>query len=170
MAKKRKIETGLIVGIIAIAINVITVSIYIYQADIMKTQQHASVWPYVEWVSDYNQIEGYHLHMENNGVGPALIKEVSISYNDEEIEALDTLVARVLGTTDIPHLINELNSKKVLPAGERHNFLIIKNFKWSEQFYYILYQNKLKMSICYESIYGDQWVSIGTDVESGNCK
>ncbi len=170
MAKKRKIETGLVVGIIAIAINIITVSIYIYQSNIMKTQQHASVWPYVEWVSDYNQIDGFNLFIQNNGVGPALINDVQIVYNGEKIEEVDTLVYRILNTINMPHLISDLDSRKVLPAGDRYSFLVIKDAMWSERFFYELYHSKFDMSVCYESIYGDQWVSLGADVVEGKCR
>ncbi len=46
--EKKKRDLGLIMAIVAISINLVTVSIYIYQARIMSKQQELA-WPYLEW-------------------------------------------------------------------------------------------------------------------------
>ncbi len=48
---KRKIDTGLMVGLFAIIISVATLFVYIYQTRLMQAQLHTSVWPHLEWAT-----------------------------------------------------------------------------------------------------------------------
>ena len=152
---------------IAIAINIITVSVYVYQTNIMQLQQYASVWPYLEWRALYNQDDGFRLLVSNNGVGPALIKNQTMRLDGEEI-VLDTLFSRLLDTTYFPHLISEIQNR-VLPPGESINMITIKDERWSELFAYRLSESSFEMEICYESIFKEQWICKGTEVVEGNC-
>lgn len=78
MAKKKKVNTALIIATLALAINIITASLYIYQASIMREEQHAAVWPQIELGLHYIQDEGFYLEVKNNGVGHLLIKETEM--------------------------------------------------------------------------------------------
>lgn len=166
---KSKINTGLLVGIIAIVINIITASVYIYQTQIMQSQQHASVWPYLEWRSYYNDFDGFGLRIKNNGVGPALIKSSQLSVDGKNIEVLDSLFVAVLGTTQFPHITSNIDNR-VIPAGESVMLVRTKNLEWGAKLYYKLQEHQFEMNICYESIYGDQWTCSGLEVEDGKCK
>ena len=157
------------VAILAVVINIITVSVYIYQTDIMQSQQHASVWPYVEWRGVYNQETGYKLQIRNNGIGPALIKSALFYFDDQAVSHPDSLMVKLLGTDRFPHLTDHIENR-VLPAGEVVNLIEIKD----DQYAGLLYMNQLKgnfsYEICYESIYKDAWMSKGTTVTNSNCK
>ncbi|MFY0687196.1 MAG: hypothetical protein JXQ90_08530 [Cyclobacteriaceae bacterium] len=166
--KKLKMETGVLVGIIAITINIITVTVYVYQTSIMQSQQHASVWPYLEWNAAYNQMDGFTLKVSNKGIGPALIKQVNMSIGGEEINTLDSLYMRVLGTTFFPHLEGSIDNR-VLPAGQSVRLIVSTDPLWSEKFYYQLLEVPFEMEICYESIYGDQWTCKGVEVVESKC-
>ncbi len=169
MAKsKKKLNTGVIIGLIAISINLITVFVYIYQTNLMQKQQHASVWPYVEWKTVYNQNDGFVLMVSNNGIGPALISKTAIRLNGESQPNLDSLFVKLLGTTEFPHLSNSLQ-KRVLPANSSLNLIETEDPKWSELLFIACLDNNLEIEICYESIYKDQWISLGNEVIETNC-
>lgn len=93
MRTRFKIDTGIAIGLAAILINIITVSVYMVQANIMKNQQHASAWPYLEWLLIYNQEEGLKLEVKNNGVGPAIIKNTTFLLNGQPMP-LDSLLSQ----------------------------------------------------------------------------
>jgi hypothetical protein len=166
-SKNRKLNTGVTIGIIAIVINVITVSVYMYQANIMQRQQHASAWPYLEWLLIYNQDEGLKLEVKNNGVGPAIIKNATFFLKGQPI-VLDSLLSQVAGTSNFPRLTSVIENR-VIPANGIIRPFQVKKIEWAERMYYGLVSEKMEFKICYESIYGEQWVSVGTQVKKGEC-
>ncbi|WP_106792640.1 hypothetical protein [Aquimarina sp. Aq78] len=168
MGKNKKISSGVKVGLIAITINIITVAVYIYQTNLMQKQQHASVWPYLEWRIIYNQDDGVVLKVRNNGVGPAIINKAAIKLNNNPVPVLDSLFSKLLGTTQFPHLTAEVQNR-VLPAGESINMIKVVDPKWAELLYAKVNESNFEMKICYESIYEDQWVCTGTIVKESRC-
>ena len=164
---KFKMDHGVTVGIIAIVINLITVSVYIYQANIMEKQQYAAAWPYLEWLLICNQEEGLKLEVKNNGVGPAIINNTTVQLNGQSLN-LDSLLNYIAGTNNFPRLTSVIKNR-VLPANGSIRPFQIKNIAWAERMYYELVAQKFEYKICYESIYGQQWVSSGTTVEEKNC-
>lgn len=159
----------MIVAVIAVVINIITVSVYVYQARIMQSQQNASVWPYLEWRGVYNQNDGYILRIKNNGIGPALIKKATFKVGSRFMSHPDSLLVSVLGTDRFPHLTGNAENR-VLPAGESIVMISIKDSKFSELLYMYQHQNKFGFEICYESIYEDAWVTTGVVVNESNCE
>ena len=171
MAKKKskkRINNGVIIGLIAIFINLVTVFVYIYQTNLMREQQHSSVWPYIEWKTVYNQNDGFKLNLSNNGIGPALITSKTIRLNGEEQPNLDALFIKLIGTSKFPHTSDNIQ-KKVLPANASINIFKTTDPKWSELLNIAFQENKFEMEICYESIYKDKWTSIGTEVIDSTC-
>ncbi len=166
---QNRMDRGLMVGIIAIAINIITVSVYVFQTRIMQREQHATVWPYLEWRVGYNQDDGFALRVANKGVGPALIVNSAISLDGEEIQELDTLLLRMVGKTYFPHLTSSVDNR-VLPAGESIYLLRSGDPMWGELLFAAFQEHDFDWSICYESIYGEQWQCLGTEVVKSNCR
>lgn len=167
MKTRFKLDTGIAIGLAAILINIITVSVYMVQANIMKKQQHASAWPYVEWLLIYNQEEGLRLEVKNNGVGPAIIRKATFLLNGQPMP-LDSMLSQAAGTTNFPRLTAVLENR-VIPANGMIRPFQIKKIEWAERMYYETLSEKLELKICYESIYGEQWVSVGTQVEKKAC-
>lgn len=163
----RKFEPGIWIGVIAILINIITVSVYVYQARIMLQQQHAAAWPYVEWLPSFNE-ETYFVEISNNGMGPAIINDIQMELNGEKMESIDSLFAKLLGTSYFPHLTSTVKNR-VLPAGKSLRLFQINDSKWAAQTFVALQKQSFTLSICYSSIYGDTWISTGVTVESGTC-
>jgi hypothetical protein len=167
LSHKFKINAGVAIGLIAIVINVITVSVYMYQANIMQKQQHASAWPYLEWLLIFNEESGLRLEVKNNGVGPAIVKHVDVRLKGETLK-IDSLFTELIGTDYFPHLTS-LIENRVLPAGGSIKPFHISNLEWAVKVHQALQEQKFELRICYESIYGDQWVSSGTRVEEKAC-
>lgn len=64
-----------IISLTAMLVGVGSLFVIIYQTNLIRTQQYASVMPYLSMGSAYNygQIE---IQITNNGLGPAFIKDV----------------------------------------------------------------------------------------------
>jgi len=167
--KLKKIDNGVIIGLTAIIINLITVFVYMRQTNLMQQQQHAAVWPYIEWKTTYNQNIGFKLMISNNGIGPALITNMRIKLNDEVQPNLDSLFSELIGTKKFPHLATNIQ-KKVLPANASINLIETTDPKWSELLFIACQKNNLEIEICYESIYKDKWISTGMEVLESKCR
>jgi len=166
--KRKKIDRSLLIALIALLINVITVTVYLYQSMIMREQQYASAWPYLEWQSVYNQEDGYSLFVSNNGVGPAIIKNVEIMFDGQQMDNLKSVYDRILETSEYPYLSARV-ANRVIPAGDQIRLMQINDPMMSELAYYRLDTADFRFRICYESIYGEGWTSSGHEVEVSSC-
>ncbi len=165
---KRKLDTGILIGVIAIIINIITVCVYMYQAKIMQSQQHASAWPYLEWLLIFNEEQGLQLELKNNGIGPAIIKETSVKLKGVEI-SMDSLFVELIGTDYFPHLTSVVQNRVLAPQNSIKPFQIVHT-EWASKVYNELQRAKFEFSVCYESVYGDQWTTYGTKVTKSDCR
>lgn len=163
-----KRDIGLWIGIMAIVINIITVSVYMYQAHIMQTQQHTSAWPYLEWLPSFNE-ETYYIEITNNGIGPAIVKNVSIELDGKPFPTIDSLFVQLIGTSYFPHYVSTVQNR-VMPPGKSIRLFQINSEKWVDTVYSEMRKHELKLSICYESIYGDAWTSEGIEVIKSRCQ
>jgi hypothetical protein len=166
--QKSKIDTGIWIGLVAIVINVITVSVYMYQAQIMQSQQHASAWPYLEWLTSYNEEQCY-IEIANNGIGPAIITTVAVKVNGKQMDNMDSLFTNLIGTTRFPHLTSTVQNR-VLPAGKTIRIFQVNNEIWAGKVFMALQASHFELEICYESIYGESWTCSGTNVVKGKCR
>lgn len=135
---------------------------YIYQARIMREQLHASSWPYLEWLLIFNEETGLKLELTNNGVGPALIKDVRMKLNGKEIMP-DSLFFELLGTDLFPYVTSKTENR-VLSAQNSIRPFQVTNTEWANKIYIMLDSNDFEFQVCYESIYGDKWTTTGTTV------
>jgi len=165
--KPEKRDLGLWIGIMAIIINIITVSVYMYQAHIMQTQQHASAWPYLEWLPSFNE-ETYFIEITNNGIGPAIIKNVDIQLDGKPKVNIDSLFVELMGTAYFPHLTSTVQNR-VLPPGKSIRLFQIDNDKWAGTVFSKMAEHRFTMRICYASIYGDSWFTEGITVVQSKC-
>jgi hypothetical protein len=82
----------IIIGIMATIVSCCALYMSYEQTKIFRSQQHASVWPRVEWSwsSDYDEAHPergrFELNVENAGIGPALIQSVQFIYKGKDYE------------------------------------------------------------------------------------
>lgn len=147
----------------ALFVSLATLLIYIYQAKMMREQQHVSVWPYVEWLS--SNMDGYYFTARNKGVGPAIIKKVEMSLDGRSVENNRQLVAGVLGADWTLGFVNSTLEGRVLIPGEEVIPFKIPDTLAGRDFESKLRAHQFEMRITYCSVYGDCWVSSGTEVK-----
>jgi hypothetical protein len=166
---KKKIDTGLLVGLCAIFISVATLAVYIYQARIMQSQQHASVWPYIEWST--SNVGGFYLEVHNKGIGPALIKNAALKIDGNEINGLEGLFDMLLGKNrGKTEYIYSYVEGRVMASGESFKVFQIGDLILAKKIDSAFYYHKTKFEICYCSIYNDCWTSKGLKIEESTCE
>lgn len=151
------------ISVCALVVSIRQTTIMSEQRALMHEQAKASVWPRLSLgVSKGHNVEDgslkdYQISVTNDGVGPAIIKNVRVLYKGEP----KTGWGRLFVSFDLPegtptYMTNSSISQTIIRQGEGVRVLSLKN---NLQLAEILYANTehLQFEIYYESIYGDQW-------------
>jgi hypothetical protein len=98
---RRKSHLEFIVAATAFCVSVGTLGIYVYQAKVMKEQQHVSVWPYMDW--NTSNVDDYRIEARNKGIGPAIIRKVDMRVGGKPVDdnagmACTSRIARFMAT------------------------------------------------------------------------
>lgn len=80
-----KLNTDRIISLSAMVVGIGSLFIIIYQTQLMREAQHASVMPYL-MIALQSNADGAFLTLNNTGIGPALIDEVTIHYRGQELQ------------------------------------------------------------------------------------
>lgn len=142
--------------IAAMVISSLALMVSVYEASILKSQQEAMVWPYVKIDVSYSA-EGFTIAAYNNGIGPALINSMEVSYNGEAVKdylaLLDLLKPdRNFGYNIIQ--VGQLNDT-VLKAGERRLLLFVPFTPETEGIHQQL--QYVNCQLQYSSVLGKNW-------------
>jgi len=163
--KKKFWTSDKMVSFAAIFVSLITLFIFIKQTNIIETQNHLSVMPYLMVESSNNSEEyTFALDLENYGVGPAIIEERVIFYDGKEFNMeFEPFLRQNIPEMDSVVTINHTTIQigLAVPAGGRRNILTIGGGKTSyETFVRIMTEmqtKNLNYKIKYKSIYNDHW-------------
>jgi hypothetical protein len=170
-SSKKGLKSEMIVAVAAIVVSVMTLFVYIFQARIMMDQQHTSVWPYVEWSTTFisEDAQEFYLEVVNKGVGPALIKQETLSLNGKEYQNYKEMLGELLGEDkrDALWIVYSSIDNRVLAPGESAKIFHVKN--WKEARIPEVNYSGLAYSVCYCSIYDDCWITQGSPPEDSDC-
>lgn len=150
----------------AIIASMGTLFTVVYQTNLIRTQQYASVLPYLEmWNS--SQRHSYQLMLVNNGIGPAFIEDVKIHYLDTVYQMDPAIFLKeVINKTDTIRNVGHSNISKgrLVPAGEMVNLLQVNNDSLNAKKLWSWFSGddpsrKVKplVEIVYRSVYGETW-------------
>ncbi|MCT4616031.1 MAG: hypothetical protein N4A49_14300 [Marinifilaceae bacterium] len=150
---------------LAITISAITISlcaffVSIYQSrilnrqtEIMQEQKHAAVWPRL-FIAKNTSNNIYQFTLQNDGVGPAIIKYVEVRLNGKIEKSWRAMINKIC-PHDLPVSISMINNRVVKP-GETIFMCGIHGNEAVKEF--IKSKNKnISIDIYYESIYGRIW-------------
>ncbi len=165
---------ALAIGIVEAKIMAKQQEIMAEQQEVMVEQQKGSVWPYVEVKSAINLLDPtsdilmFNTSAENKGVGPAIVKEVSIqihdkSYDDfkEFVTAMDSLMGK--DKYELLQFAISKNPNSVYKPGESKSLFSIKILD-KEKFYTKISFFNLRLKYC--SIYDDCWKENGQEISN----
>lgn len=156
-AKIKVANTNLIVAGCALFVSACALYISTQEVRIMRTQQKATMYPYLSIGKVYNS-DGFGISLKNSGNGLAKINSYQI-YNDSIFfrDWFDVV------KTNLPS--SKIDYSMVKTAGNIKDEMLIPNekvnlifFNWSpETRKFENYFNDLKVEICYSSLLNDNW-------------
>ena len=151
------------ISVCALIVSILQTRIMSEQRALMHEQAKVSVWPRLSLgISkghrlEDGQIKNYAIVISNNGVGPAIISGVRISYDGQTVSNWWDLFDQFELTDSVNTFINKSGiSNSIFKSGEVDEVLDLSdNLPLAQSFYEK--SDKLKIEILYKSIYGDQW-------------
>jgi hypothetical protein len=181
--KKHKFwNIEIIVGIMATIVSICALVVSVTQTRIMREQQYAQVWPnltYGIWSANtfVDSTAEFEFHLNNKGVGPAIIKDIKIKYKNDifEDDERQKFFQKLIGDTlnFIPHGFGSVQKNKVMLAGEDHTMWTFKRSKTSKEVLEGLWNagsnQDIDVVICYQNIYGQKWI-VHNSTETEECK
>lgn len=150
-------------SVVALAVSVFALLIGAYQTQLMQTQAHASVWPYLAMGYTYsNDIDrdAYIWTIDNNGVGPAKVEYVTLSLDGKPIRRWDEVLSAFgvekrpsMATTELKGvvIVPNTNRETTIQAIKIHSAEVATKFKQATE--------RFAMDICYCSVYDDCWIA-----------
>ena len=142
--------------VLALLISIIAMFSSIYQTNIMKTEQNAMVWPYLDITQLTNQ-EGFEFEISNKGTGPAIVTSVQVDYNNIPVENMDVLLDSLNPNRTFGYdiLRNSTIGNQVLMSGERR---ILFGLPYNDETRIVLENlDKIRMRISYKSVLDEYW-------------
>lgn len=143
--------------IIALVISIIAMVTSIYEANIMKSQQKAMVWPYLDISQQYND-KGFGLEISNKGTGPAMVTSVQVDFEGKPIENIDILMDSLnpKRTFGYDILRNSAIGNEVFMSGEKR---MVFGLPYNEETRIVLDNlYKVRIRIAYKSVLNEYWL------------
>jgi hypothetical protein len=150
-------------SVVAIGISALALAIGAYQTRLMQAQARASVWPYVKiglGYADNGESAGFNIHVQNNGVGPALVKSVRVWLDDKPLHSWADAYPILMGHGEGRAKLEGLRGIVIPPSTNREtdvHAITITDPEQARKFYEA--SDRFKIDICYCSVYEDCWTA-----------
>ncbi|PCJ82562.1 MAG: hypothetical protein COA49_00410 [Bacteroidetes bacterium] len=148
-------------------ISVLTLYIFVKQTNLMETQNHLSIMPYLLVEASQNgENNTFSIDLVNYGVGPAIIENQVIHFNGSsyEMEIMEFLQQHIPEMqTDSVIVINSSSIMQgvAIPANERRNIITIgggeKSYNGFLKIFSDIRYQEFDYEVEYKSIYDDHW-------------
>lgn len=154
------------VGLMATVVSLCSLFVSLYQVKMSREQQYASVWPnlLLFWSSSDNNGEfDQRCTLWNQGIGPAIIRDVHVEYRDKPYPDLSTAVNQLFHDLGRDSLQYASASRSSLLPG----FSFAPNQEWAWLSFsgeagrvWQAHLNEFTVQIRYASVYGEEWVTL----------
>lgn len=153
-----------LLSISAIIISLGTLFVFTYQTNLIRKQQHMSVYPYLQFEDHANFSLNYKYTLTNKGIGPALITSSKIKINGvfRNMDLACHLGEAVKHITDTIYSFTTSSVTKGMLIGQNESIAIasldsLSGRKSPEILFHLIHNDSLNFIIEYESIYGEKW-------------
>jgi hypothetical protein len=177
MASNFKLDTDRIIGLTALLVGVGSLVVVVYQTQLTRQAQYASVRPYL-YIQMMANDDSVGLLLTNSGIGPALIDDVRVRYKAETFsgDPFDFFVSTQPNGKSRRLSVDKVLPGRLIPAGttismlgssgpERLELLpdLLRLFEIAEvpRSWYegvnATSAEKAVIEIIFSSVYGDRW-------------
>jgi hypothetical protein len=152
----RRLTLELLLGLSAIFLSLAALTVSIFQTKILREQQHASVWPYLETqISTAGKDLNYGII--NKGIGPAIIKEIEWRSGDSSYKKTQQFLLSEIGSAKgLGRSALEPNSV-FSPQGGLALITVYDNDSLSKVVNEKLDSESFNLRIIYSDVYGNCW-------------
>ena len=169
MRDDRTFRLDLVVAFGALLISTVAAVATVYQTRVIANQFSAAVWPYVSFDST-NSPYSTELDIRKDGLGPAIIRTVELSWDGKAQPSIETLLQHLRASH--PQMIAAIRAAlrsgasmkvttstptvgMVIPANSQHVVLKVEGAVMVARFRPEM--RRLGLSICYCSLTGNCW-------------
>lgn len=158
MKQKKFWNADKLVSVAAMIVSAGSLFVIIYQTNLIRTQQYASVMPYLTIGSAQNsgQIE---IQLTNNGLGPAFIKDIRMQYQGQmHHKNMFSMYREFFAENGIEIFTNSIKVGQVIPANETVVLIRVSDELQSiHDFIKYLDSGEAAFAIEYASVYDERW-------------
>ena len=154
--KKRSIfSPEKLVAYMAVLVGLCALGVSIYEANIFRQQQKASVWPYLEF--SYSNIDGFSYNLKNKGVGPAIIKWIVVKIDGIPIKSWKEYGKKIfeVDKSNVDY-VSSFISERVISSNENIRIILFKDPATIRTVLKNI--SRISFQICYSSIFDDHWI------------
>jgi hypothetical protein len=151
-----------LISFTAFLISIGTFITFAYQTHLIQKQQFRGVLPYLM----INIHTGYDsqgkklisLELYNNGLGPAIVEDVTFSYNGNSYATLyDFFIEGIYANNKISASRHEIKAGYALPAGQSLSLLSSNDAQAAAVLEKVFVSDDFTMEIVYASLYEEKW-------------
>lgn len=149
------------------SISMLTLYIFVRQTNLMETQNHMGIMPYLVFDTSQNgEINTFSIDLVNYGVGPAIIESTVILFNGKSYEMkLEEFFRENIPEMERDSVIvtsySSIRAGVAIPINGRRNIMTVgggeKSYKKFLGIFYSIQSQKFEYQIKYKSIYDDYW-------------
>ncbi len=175
-APRRRAGPEILVGIAAILLSCGALVVSVFQAQILREQQGATVWPRLS-VSAGQLDDTFLYQLRNDGIGPAIVREARFSAHGRTTEQLSELLYRdVLGPMgDTSYAAGKISTTVapgmvLRPGDELPLFQTQHSAVLGDRLSAFVQDSSFHARILYSDVYGTCWRVDNADVRAaGRC-
>lgn len=143
----------------AVVISVCALVVSVVQTRIAREQQTASVWPRLMLSADVLE-RNFSISLVNQGVGPAIIRNVAIHCRGKDYDDLSELLLNTVGREGGGFFTAALAPDMVLKSGDEVNLFALTRGDEAMSFRLrdIVYRDdSFRFEVVYSDVYGNCW-------------
>ncbi len=152
--RRRRWSPEMITAASAVVIGVSALFVSVYEAQLVRQQQRAAVWPHLEAGHSFDG-QSFRVLAENTGIGPSRVEQVVLRYDGEPLDDWSSFFEQA-GIPVRGYLQSQLSGRTLLPGRPLDVLLVTDpeilnavNDHWS----------RVRAEACYCSIFDECWVT-----------
>lgn len=146
-------EPETFIAIAALVVSVSAVVVGIYEASLQRAHDRAEVWPHVE-ISTFISGNGASVGLQNNGIGPAVIKSIVVTVDGRPRRDWPDVVQALLAKTTANFASSTVVDRGVR-AGDKVEMLGLPRELVPPEFWKAI--ARVGVVVCYSSVFDQFW-------------
>jgi hypothetical protein len=147
-------EPETFIAFAALVVSLTAVVVGTYEAALQRRHDRAEVWPRVE-ISTFVLPQGAALRLDNTGIGPALVKTITVTVDGKPQRNWDDALRTLYGH-EAPLHSSTTVTEHALRAGDEVTLVGVGQANLPNDFW--KWVSRVSVSVCYSSVFDESWV------------